>query len=199
MTVLCIECSSQLGSVAVLHGGELIHTAEFESPRGRGSHLFAHLKSALQHAGPLDAVVVGTGPGGYNGLRVSISAAWGIARARNVRLAGVSSLLGYEVPDYFVAGDARAGQWFLAHVQQGTFLSPPQLHSPEDLRKLFQPGEPVFSTGKLVGFPEAIVRPPSAAVLARRDVLPGHPAPFYLKPPHITKPVFSPGHRIKNP
>ena len=188
MNILSIECSCQHGSVSVLEDGELIETWDFECPRGRGNSLFGHLESALRIPAPFGTVVVGTGPGGYNGLRASISAAWGIARARGARLAGVSSLLGYDAAEYFVAGDARAGQWFLAHVQQGAFLAPPLLYAPEDLRQLLKPGVPVFSTGDLTGLPEAIVRAPSATVLARRRPDSGMPVPLYLKPPHITRP-----------
>lgn len=188
MKILSIECSCQHGSVSVLHDGDLIQTWDFECPRGRGNSLFTHLESALRISPPVDTVVVGTGPGGYNGLRASISAAWGIARARNASLAGVSSLLGYDAGEYFVAGDARAGQWFLAHVAQGVFIAPPLLYTPEDLRQMLTPGVPVFSTGPLTGLADAIVRAPSATVLALREFNTGMPAPLYLKPPHITKP-----------
>ena len=189
MNILSIECSCQQGSVSVVRDGHAIQTWEFECPRGRGNSLFANLESALRLPGAPDAVIVGTGPGGYNGLRASISVAWGIARAQGVRLAGVSSLLGYDAAEYFVVGDARAGQWFLAHVEQGFFVAPPLLFSREEAGQLLKPGVPVFSTGELAGFPGAIARAPSAAVLACREFSPGLPVPHYLKPPHITKPA----------
>jgi len=189
MNVLAIECSCPQGSLAVLKDGAVVGSWAFESPRGRGSELFAHLESAIGGHGGTDLVVVGTGPGSYNGLRASIAAAWGIATACGARLAGVSSLLGYDAPEYFVAGDARAGQWFLAHVAGGKFLSPPALHRPPEARGLLRPGIPVFATSALEDLPEAIVMPPRAGVLAARDFVEGVPAPVYLKPPHITKPA----------
>ena len=187
--VLAIECSCPLGSVTVLKDGAIVKSWEFESPRGRGTELFALLESALRGPGRPDLVVAGTGPGSYNGLRTAIAAAWGIARASGARLAGVSSLLGYDAPEYFVAGDARAGQRFLAHVANGKFLSPPALHSPQEVRGLLKPGFPLFTTSALEDLPEAIVSPPHAGILAVRDFIEGQPAPFYLKPPHITKPA----------
>ena len=186
MNVLAIESSCQTGSVAVLNDGAVVSSREFDSPRGRGTEMFAHLESALRDLSGLDLVVVGTGPGRYNGLRAAISAAWGIARARGARLAGVPSLLGYEAPEYFVAGDARAGQWFLARVAHGKFLIPPALYSPEVASGILENGIPVFTTSRLDGLPEAVVAAPSAGGLALRDF--GPPVPSYLKPPHITKP-----------
>ncbi|MEI8312018.1 MAG: tRNA (adenosine(37)-N6)-threonylcarbamoyltransferase complex dimerization subunit type 1 TsaB [Verrucomicrobiota bacterium] len=189
MNALAIECSCQNGSVAFLKDGTAVKSWEFESPRGRGTELFTHLESALRDCGDLDLVVVGTGPGRYNGLRTSIAAAWGIARARGARLAGVSSLLGYEEAEYFVVGDARAGQWFMAHVADGKFALPPALFSPQDARQFLEPGIPVFATSRLDGLPEAVVAAPSAGVLAGREFTEGLPVPAYLKPPHITKPA----------
>ena len=195
MNMLAIECSCQQGSLAVLKDGSVVGSWEFENPRGRGSELFARLESALGGKWRPDLVVVGTGPGSYNGLRTSIAAAWGIARACGARLAGGASLLGYDAPEYFVAGDARAGQWFLAHVANGKFLLPPALYSPGEARAILKPETPVFTTSVLQDLPEAIAAPPRAAILAVRDFVEGPPVPFYLKPPHITNPAHPPRRR----
>lgn len=189
MNVLAIECSCRQGSVAILEDGALVKLWKFESPRGRGTGLFTHLESALRECGSPGLVVAGTGPGSYNGLRTSIAAAWGVARARGARLAGVPSLLGYDAPEYFVAGDARANQWFLAHVANGKFLSPPTLYSPQEALGFLRAGTPVFTTSGLEDLPEATVAPPCAGILGARDFAEGLPAPAYLKPPHITKPA----------
>lgn len=189
MNVLAIECSCHQGSVAALKNGVLTQTWEFESPRGRGTEYFTHLEAALSQNPETDLVIVGTGPGSYNGLRMAISSAWGVARARGAKLAGVSSLLGYDAPEYFIAGDARANQWFIAHVANGLFLSPPRLASPQDVQNSLLPGIPVYSTSGLKGLPEAIVAPPRAALLATRSYAEGVPEPLYLKAPHITKPA----------
>ena len=61
--VLAIECSCPLGSVTVLKDGAIVKSWEFESPRGRGTELFALLESALRGPGRPDLVVAGTGPG----------------------------------------------------------------------------------------------------------------------------------------
>ena len=189
MNVLAIECSCQRASVAVLSDGTVAESWEFESPRGRGAELFTHLESALRGTTPLDVVVVGTGPGSYNGLRMSIAAAWGIARARGIRLAGISSLLGYEEREYFILGDARAGQLFFAHVANGIFLRPPELFLPQKAISLLTPDIPVIATSVLSDLPGAQVAAPCAAILGRRNFVEGLPEPLYLKPPHITMPA----------
>jgi len=191
MNVLAIECSSREGSVAVLQGGTVLHSAHFPSPRGRGGEIFTRLESALREMPRTDLVIVGTGPGSYNGLRTSIAAAWGTARARGARLVGVSSLLGYDVPEYFVVGDARANQRFLAHVVEGAFVFSPVLLTPREAREKLLPGLPVFATSELEDLPEATVAAPRAEILARRKFPEGFPEPTYLKPPHITTPAGS--------
>lgn len=189
MNTLAIECSCQQGSIAVMLDDSLVRSWEFSSPRGRGTGLFTSLDVALRECGDIGRVVVGTGPGSYNGLRMAIATAWGIARARGASLSGVSSLLGYGAAEYFVVGDARANQWFLAHVLHGAFLLPPALVPPQKAREILKPGIPVFTASLLDELPEAVIAPPLAEVLASRSSPDGLPVPIYLKPPHITKPI----------
>ncbi|MEI6278953.1 MAG: tRNA threonylcarbamoyladenosine biosynthesis protein TsaB [Verrucomicrobiae bacterium] len=189
MNVLSLESSGPAGSVAVLVDGRLCEAWSFSCPRGRGGELFPALEAAVARVGRADLVVVGTGPGGYNGLRMSVAAAWGVATAHGARLVGVPSLLGYGEPEYFVAGDARGGQWFLARVSQGRLVHAPVLIAPGEASALLDPGVPVFCPGGLAGLPDARCVPPSAQILALRTDSFGAPAPFYLKPPHITKPA----------
>jgi len=190
MKILAIESSGPEGSVAVLEDNVLADSWTFSSPRGRGGGLFPALESAFVKCGPPDTIVVGTGPGGYNGLRASTAAAWGISKIHGSKLVGVPSLLGYEATEYFVAGDARGGQWFLSHVADGRFLLEPVLIAPDQASEMLIPGIPVFTPGgQLPGIPEAICSPPQARLLALRSHAFGDAHPIYLKPPHITKPA----------
>lgn len=189
MNLLCIESSGSEGSIATLAGESLSGVWRFESPRGRGGAMFPALQSAVASCGRIETVVVGSGPGGYNGLRMAMAAGWGIAQAHGARLVGVPSLLGYDAPEYFVAGDARGGQWFFARVAGGQFVEPPALMPPALLRKRLVPGRPVFLAGApSPSLPEAICLAPSAAILATRSAAFGPAEPVYLKPPHITAP-----------
>jgi len=192
MKILAIESSGPEGSVAVLEDNSLTGSWSFSSPRGRGGGLFPALEAAFTKCGAPDTVVVGTGPGGYNGLRASAAAAWGISKVHGSQLVGVPSLLGYEAPEYFVAGDARGGQWFLARVADSRFLLEPALVFPDEAEKILIPGIPVFTPGgMLAGIQGGICAPPQARLLALRTAAFGEAVPIYLKPPHITKPASS--------
>ena len=68
-------------------------------------------------------MIVGVGPGSYNGIRSAIAVAWGIATARKIPLVGISSVLGLDDGEYFAVGDARRRQYFLARVRRGNFIS----------------------------------------------------------------------------
>jgi tRNA threonylcarbamoyl adenosine modification protein YeaZ len=185
MTILTIECSSAIGSIALTKGGEVLHECSFENPRGRGTAFFEALANASRHIEALDLVLVGTGPGSYNSLRASIAAAWGLARARSARLQGICSLLGYEPAEYHVLGDARANQWFHAHIRNGHLAAAPALLTPDEALAQLTPGVPVFSTSSLRY--QATLASPQAIHLALRAPQAGPAEPIYLKPPHITK------------
>ena len=185
MRILAVENSGVEGSVAVVCDGRVESIEIFANPRGRGSGLFAALASALRPG--VDLVLVGTGPGSYNGLRASIAAGWGIARARKIKVAGICSLLGFVAPDYFVLGDARAGEWFCGRVAGGCLVGVPELLTPDAALARIGDVIPVFATGELPGLPRAVVRCPRADLLAARASLAGPAEPVYLKPPHITQ------------
>lgn len=188
MRVLAIESSGMDGSVALVNDDNVVFGKSFTNPRGRGSGLFMTLTEIVKPEANFDLVLVGTGPGSYNGLRSSIAAAWGIAHARKARLAGVCSLLGYAAPDYYVAGDARAGQWFFARVTGGRLVKEVELLPPEKILQGLDPSIPIFSTSSLQGLEQATVQCPRAEILARHYAIAGAPEPIYLKPPHITAP-----------
>jgi tRNA threonylcarbamoyl adenosine modification protein YeaZ len=187
MTILTIECSSAIGSIVLTRDSEVLHECSFENPRGRGTAFFESLKKTNHHIDSLDLVLVGTGPGSYNSLRASIAAAWGLARARSVPLQGICSLLGYEPQEYHVLGDARANQWFHAHIRDGHLVAAPALVSPDEAKSRLTPGIPVFNTSPLIE--HAHCASPQAVHLARRASQAGVAEPIYLKPPHITKPA----------
>jgi len=195
MNVLAIESSGPEGSVAILREGEVLVEIAFACPRGRGSDLFRVLAEVVRPDVPLDRVLVGTGPGSYNGLRSGIAAAWGIASARGIPVSGVCSLLGYGESSYCILGDARAGQWFFARVEHGSLAEEPLLFSPEEAIRRVPCGLPVFCSAALPGLTGVLVRASRASILASVAASGSGPAePFYLKPPHVTSPSKPAGY-----
>jgi tRNA threonylcarbamoyladenosine biosynthesis protein TsaB len=186
MRILAIECSSASGSLALVEGGRTHWELVFENPRGRGGGFFAALQEAAIRSDDFEVVLVGTGPGSYNSLRASLAAAWGLARARGVPLRGIPSVFGYDAPEYVVLGDARAGQWFFAHIREGRLARDIRLLAPDEALSAIPNGVPAFTTSPIVE--PACFKCPRARFFPARLDQAGSPDPIYLKPPHITKP-----------
>lgn len=123
--ILAIETSTPLGSVAVVRGDEVCFEKSFTSERSHNSQLFGPLRDALAAWGSsLRAVVVGTGPASYTGVRIGIAAAQGIALSRSAPVIGLPSVLGVITPPgtsrHFICGDARRGVFFVVKLSQDT-------------------------------------------------------------------------------
>ena len=190
--ILSLDASTQRGSVALVQTEHVARELFPETPRGRGGELFSALEKLLHDASTIRRVVVGIGPGSYNGVRSAIATAWGIAIARNIPLVGISSILGFDDEEYFAVGDARRQQYFLAQVRHGSVVTEPRLLTRERLEAEVQnaPHLPIFASAPIEFLPEVIVRTPSAARLGAlaADWAPNHPQPLYLKAAHITTP-----------
>ncbi|MBV7363489.1 tRNA (adenosine(37)-N6)-threonylcarbamoyltransferase complex dimerization subunit type 1 TsaB [Actinomycetaceae bacterium TAE3-ERU4] len=96
MRYLCIDTSA--GSRVALVEGNKITRASSQSPRAHAEHLAGLIREVLgvapgdAAAGHFDAVVVGTGPAPYTGLRAGLISARVLARGANVPAYGVSAL-----------------------------------------------------------------------------------------------------------
>ena len=93
------------------------------SPAVAEEPCFPHSRSILGETADIKRVIVGIGPGSYNGIRSAIAVAWGISTARGIPLVGISSLLGLDEGSYCAVGDARRGQYYLARVSSGRFVA----------------------------------------------------------------------------
>jgi tRNA threonylcarbamoyladenosine biosynthesis protein TsaB len=95
-TILHIETSTEVCSVAVSEDSQVIFQQEDHSGPNHAERLGAMVDEALSftdnHAIPFDAVAVSSGPGSYTGLRIGVSMAKGICYGRNLKLIAVPTL-----------------------------------------------------------------------------------------------------------
>ena len=170
--ILAIELSTPTGQLAVVREGKVLHESAFTSNRSHNSMLYVPLAQALEAAGEaLGLIVVGTGPGSYTGVRISIAAAHGVALSRNVPVIGLPSLAALsELTDYHVTGDARRGKFYTIRVIQGGLQGELELHDEAGLRewKARHAGEPCFTSDAAapLDLPGVVVAQPSAVLLA---------------------------------
>ena len=195
MKILALELSTARGSVAWLNKDVHLVVREWPNDRKNSGPFFENLAQVREQFGLPDAIVVGLGPGSYAGTRIAISAAIGLQAASRARLLGLPSICAIENEDYCVIGDARRQLFFFARIGKQDLIEGPSLFGEDELKnKIETLGDSiaVFCSESLLQFPRAVIRYPSAKVLAqfardsdRKCKLPPL-EPIYLQEPHIT-------------
>ncbi len=93
---LAIDTSSNIASIALSHKGELLSELTWQSTYNHTVELMPNLAYLLKQAklqpSSIEAIIVAKGPGSFNGLRVGISVAKGMALSLNIPLLGISTL-----------------------------------------------------------------------------------------------------------
>lgn len=96
--LLALDTSSEVGSVAVARGGEVLARGMVLDQRNQAAHLVPMIRSTLAKAeverGELDGIVVGQGPGSFTGVRIAAATARGMAMALGCPVWARSSLAG---------------------------------------------------------------------------------------------------------
>ena len=140
MFVLAIDTSSPAVTAAVVTAeGEVVSSRTEIAARGHGELLAPSIAQCLDEArlSPTDigAVVAGTGPGPYTGLRVGLVTAAAFAHARGIPAYGVCSLdaIGAACPadrDLLVVTDARRREVYWARYRRGVRQDGPHVEHP---------------------------------------------------------------------
>ncbi|WP_062069889.1 tRNA (adenosine(37)-N6)-threonylcarbamoyltransferase complex dimerization subunit type 1 TsaB [Demequina sediminicola] len=170
--ILAIDTSGAVSAALVKDDAVLAERAEF-APRGHAELLATFLDSMLADANvsgdDIDAIVVGTGPAPFTGLRVGLVSARTLGFAWNVPVYGVCSLDALAAAhggDVTVIADARRKEVYWATYRDGERLAGPHVSTPGDVDTL----GPVIGRGALVypeTFPTAEGGDPDPAWLAR--------------------------------
>lgn len=173
---LAIDLSTPRGHIAVLRDGAVVYEQDFTSHRSHNSLLYAPLAQALDIAGPdLEKLILGTGPGSYTGVRISIAAAQGVALSRTVPVVGLPSLVALsDEAEYLAVGDARRGKFYTARVQDGLLIEDITLHDEAGFRAWLdaRPTLPCYTSDAAAPLQVERIRstPPSAVLLARHGL-----------------------------
>jgi tRNA threonylcarbamoyl adenosine modification protein YeaZ len=172
---------------------------EWSNDRKNSSPFFENLNAITKKFGGPDTIIVGLGPGSYPGTRIAISAAIGLQLSSGARLTGLPSICAIQCDarEYCAIGDARRKSFFVARIRGHELVEGPMLFSQSELQaklESLEPGIPIFSSESLPQFERAVIRYPSALVLARLAREPHRSfslpplEPIYLREPHITMP-----------
>ena len=123
MHVLGVDAATPIASVGLIHDGRVL--AEATGPEAHHvESLLPLVRDVLDRAhadlSDLDGIGLTIGPGSFSGLRVALGTVKGLAYARSLRVAGVSTLLtlAHAVPDWTgrvgVVLDARKREVYAA-------------------------------------------------------------------------------------
>jgi tRNA threonylcarbamoyladenosine biosynthesis protein TsaB len=197
--ILALELSTARGSLAWLDENVADLTREWPNDRKNSAAFFENLDAVTKRFGAPDMIIVGLGPGSYAGTRIAISAAIGLQVSFGAALIGFSSICAVEcdADEYCVIGDARRKSFFFARICANNIVEGPTLFSESELNSKLDASEaemPIFTSDSLPQFEGAVVRFPSALVLARLAREPQLSfslpplEPIYLREPHIIMP-----------
>lgn len=166
--------------------------------KGQAERLIPLLEELLAEAGlgwsDLSLLAVGTGPGNFTGVRISVAAARGLALALKIPAIGVTSLealaFGQTGP-VLVAQDAKRGAAYVqafAPTGAAALVEAPAL--PEGYAARAEPfviGDLAEAYASAHGLQTIAAAYPLVEAMARKAILLKHsrtarPAPFYLRP-----------------
>lgn len=209
---LAFDTSGPYCSVAVYDGVDIVAAAHQDMARGQAEHLMPLISETLAQAGQppndLAGIGVGIGPGNFTGIRISVSAARGMALGLGIPAHGVSLLeaLALDQPGPMIAAlTAPRNKAYVQRFQNGVAHGPPEnieiagFQAPPDT--LFVGSAAQALADETGGTLAAAAYAPASAVAriaaTRPDTKVPRPAPLYLReadaaPPREPAPTIVP-------
>lgn len=93
---IAIDTSTDIASLALVQEGVVLAELTWRCQQNHSVQLLPNLEHLLKQANlslkSADGIIVARGPGSYNGLRVGISTAKGLAFSLNIPIVGISTL-----------------------------------------------------------------------------------------------------------
>ena len=211
MLVLALDTSTPAVTAAV---GEVTDSAmrglaerRSVDPRAHGERLAPQVQLVLDAAGvrprELAAIVAGTGPGPFTGLRVGLATAAAMGQALGIPTYGICSLdaLGRAAGPgrVLVATDARRREVYFATYADGVRVAGPEVAKPADVLVTADRavGEGAVKYSEIFGLPidDRVLFPSGEALIALaaglvRGRAPGEQlTPLYLRRPDAVEPT----------
>ncbi len=96
MTILAVDTTSPVASVAIRQNGEIVSELTLESDQGFAHLIFDAIDKCKNEAkvdlGQIDCFAAASGPGSFTGVRVGLTVAKGLAESMRKPVIGVSNL-----------------------------------------------------------------------------------------------------------
>lgn len=153
---LAFDTSGPACCAAILSGDRVMAERVEDMARGQAERLIPLLEDLLDEAGvawsDLGRIGVGTGPGNFTGIRISVAAARGLALSLGCPAIGVSTLdaLAHGLPrPCLTVVPARRGAVYVQHHEPGATHEPLSL-SQDDIATAGLPALPVCGAGAAV-------------------------------------------------
>ncbi|WP_424944098.1 tRNA (adenosine(37)-N6)-threonylcarbamoyltransferase complex dimerization subunit type 1 TsaB [Aliiroseovarius crassostreae] len=193
-TILAFDTSAAHCVAALLRGGQIVAQRHEDMAKGQAERLLPLLEEVLADGdaawSDLDAIGVGVGPGNFTGIRISVSAARGLALSLGKPAIGISRL---EAQAYGLVRPI----WSLVDARRDHVYA--QKLGVSDVPSLLSSEEAATLAGDMIG-PDADPQiAPAIAQLAAVRLIKGNdiprPAPLYIRaadaaPPRDPAPVI---------
>lgn len=199
-TILAFDTSAAHCAAALLCNGHITGRVD-EMARGQAEHLMPMLEDMLKDASlswaDLGAIGVGIGPGNFTGIRISVSAARGLALGLGKPAIGVSTLEAQvhgQVGTILSCLDARRDRAYAQVFRDGKATSEPTLCdltqadllqlSPNEMPTVI--GDVATQIADLTGWQAAtprqsLIESIVGIAASRIDETPNRPAPLYIR------------------